>query len=91
MPYRRLQSSLSELQSPPWFRSVDLGFSCSTSSDSNFGCLRVFARIYGAGFSNYAQIWSVYFESDLEWKWCSVLMRVAFNFEFCQLLDISKA
>ena len=82
LPHRRLQSSLSELQSPPWFRSTDLGFGCSAGSDSNFGCLRVFARIYGAGFSNYARIWSVYFESDSEWKWCSVLMRVASSLNF---------
>ena len=50
-----------------------------------------FARIYGVGFSNYARTWSVYYESDSEWKWCSVLMRVASNFEFRRLLDISKA
>ena len=29
--------------------------------------------------------------SWIEWKWCSVLMRVASNFEFRRLLDISKA
>ena len=53
--------------------------------------LRVFARIYGAGFSNYARTWSVYYESDSEWRWCSVLMRIASNFEFHRLLGISKA
>ena len=52
--------------------------------------LRVFARIYGAGFSNYARTWSVYYESDSEWRWCSVLMRIASNFEFRRLLGISK-
>ena len=49
-----------------------------------------FARIYRAGFSNYARTWSVYYESDSEWMWYSVLMRIASNFEFRRLLDISK-
>ena len=44
--------------------------------------LRVFARIYGAGFLNYARAWGVYYESDSEWKWCSVLMRVASSLNF---------
>ena len=52
--------------------------------------LRVLARIYKAGFSNYARTWSVYYESDSEWKWCSVLIWIASNFKFRRLLDISK-
>ena len=50
-----------------------------------------FARIYVVGFSNYARTWSVYYESDSEWRWYSVLMRIASNFEFRRLLGISRA
>ena len=56
-----------------------------------FWILWVFARTYGAGFSNCAQIWNIYFESNSEWGWCFVLMRVASSFEFRQLLNIVKA
>ena len=88
LPHHRLQNLLSELQSLPWFRSADLGFGrlvVLRALVRILDALRVFARTYGAGFSNYARIWSVYFESDSEWKRCSVLMRVASNFEFRRL------
>ena len=38
MPYRRLEISLFELQSLPWFRSTNLGFGCFAGSGSSFGC-----------------------------------------------------
>ena len=37
MPYLRLEISLFELQSPPWFRSANLGFGCFAGSGSSFG------------------------------------------------------
>ena len=37
MPYLRLEISLFELQSPPWFRSANLGFGCFVGSGSSFG------------------------------------------------------
>ena len=37
MPYLRLEISLFELQSPPWFRSADLGFGCFAGFGSSFG------------------------------------------------------
>ena len=36
MPYLRLEISLFELQSPPWFRSANLGFGCFAGSGSSF-------------------------------------------------------
>ena len=36
MPYRRLEILLFELQSPPWFRSANLGFGCFAGSGSSF-------------------------------------------------------
>jgi len=37
LPYLRLEISLFELQSPPWFRSANLGFGCFAGSGSSFG------------------------------------------------------
>ena len=37
LPYLRLKISLLELQSPPWFRSANLGFGCFASSGSSLG------------------------------------------------------
>ena len=91
MPHRRSKNSLFELQSPPWFRSADLGFGRFVGSGSNSGC---FASLC-------SNLWSGILElrSDLE-----CLFRVGFrvevmfcscgvtsNFEFCRLLDINEA
>ena len=38
MPYRHLEILLFEFQSPPWFRSTNLGFGCFAGSGSSFGC-----------------------------------------------------
>ena len=37
MPYLRLEISLFELQSPPWFRSANLGFGYFAGFGSSFG------------------------------------------------------
>ena len=37
MLYLRLEISLFDLQSPPWFRSANLGFGCFADSGSSFG------------------------------------------------------
>ena len=72
LPYRHLEISLFELQSPPWFRSADLGFGRFAGSGSNSGC---FASLC-------SNLWSGIFElrSDLE-----CLFRVGFRVEvmFC--------
>ena len=72
LPHRRLKNSLFELQSPPWFRSADLGFGQFAGFGSNFGC---FASLC-------LNLWSGILElrSDLE-----CLFRVGFRVEavFC--------
>ena len=82
MPHHRLQNSLSELQSPPWFRSADLGFGCSAGSDSNSGCLESLCSNLWSGILNCPRIWSIYFELGSKWRWCSVLVRVASSLNF---------
>ena len=87
-----MQSSLSELQSPPWFRSADLGFGCSAGSDSNSGCFVKSVLEFVERDSRITLGFGVSSSSWIQkWKWCSVLIRVASNFEFRRLLDISKA
>ena len=68
LPHHRLQNSLSELQSPPWFRSADLGFGCSAGSDSNSGCLESScSNLYGRIFELRSDL-GVYFELSSKWK-----------------------
>ena len=57
LPHHRLQNLLFELQSSPWFRSVDLGFDCYGLWIEFWMLGEVLAQICGAGFSSYARIW----------------------------------
>ena len=91
MSHHRLQNLLSELQSPPWFRSVDLGLvvlwdliRILDACESLLEFMERDSRItlgFGVSSSSWVQ----------KWKWCPVLIRVASNFEFRRLLGISKA
>ena len=57
LPHHRLKNLLSELQSLPWFRSVELGFGCCGLWFEFRVLGEVLARICRAGFSNYARVW----------------------------------
>ena len=72
LPYRRLKNSLFELQSPPWFRSDNLGFGSFAGSGSNLGC---FVNLR-------SNLWSGILELRLDLEY---LFRVGFKVEvmFC--------
>ena len=82
MPHHQLQNSLSELQSPPWFRSANLGFGCFADSGSSFGYCEFSLELmerdsrialgFGVSISSWVQSGSG----------VSVLMRVASSLNF---------
>ena len=91
MPHHRLQNSLSELQSPPWFRSADLGFGCPAGSDSNSRCLESPCSNLQSGIfelpSDLEYLFRVGFKVEV--VFCSY--AGCFQFEFYRLLDINEA
>jgi len=88
LPHRRLQSLLSKLQSPPWFRSIDLGFDCwglwlefwmlgeflLEFVGRDFRIMLGFVRLFRVGFNVEVMFYS--------YAGC-------FQFEFRRLLDIN--
>ena len=75
------QSLLSELQNPPWFRSIDLRFGCCGFWFGSRLLGEFFARICRAWFLNCARI-REFVEFGSSWERYSTLVRVASSLNF---------
>ena len=96
LPHHRLKNLLSELQSLPWFRSVELGFGCCGLWFEFRMLGEVLARICRAGFSNYARIWefvssSVQGGSDTLLLCGLLLVWISSALRYLWLLDIYRS